>query len=144
MTLNIKTIIVAYVTLSNVCCNRAAVFFSGSTVTLEKHLVVYFSVRHLPFFFHTFMDLCNVFTQMINLYCVFWEKASVWQLFYLIVCNFNSFKNFVFHKREFFRISLFVSCYLSFCPPVSWCNSGIVNQTERWYVSLLSISILKP
>lgn len=117
-------------------------YFSVGVLSLWKStLVLYFSVRHLPFFFQTFMDLCNAFTQIINLYCVFWGKASVWQLFYLIVSNFNSFKNFVFHKRNFFRISLFVTCYLFFCPPVSWCNSGTENQTERWYVSLLSIYI---
>lgn len=37
LTLNIKTIIFAYGTLSNVCCSRAAIFFCRSIVTVEKH-----------------------------------------------------------------------------------------------------------
>ena len=37
LTLNIKTIIFAYGTLSNVCCSRVAIFFRRSIVTFDKH-----------------------------------------------------------------------------------------------------------
>lgn len=50
MMLNIKTIIFAYGTLSNVCCRRAATFFCRSIVTFDKHCSgLFFSMSSASF-----------------------------------------------------------------------------------------------
>lgn len=128
LTLNIKTIIFAYGTLFNVCCSRAAIFSRRSIVTFDKHPVVYFSVWHLSLFFLP-LSLYNICTGMINLYSMFWEKASVWLFFFVLVFYLYLSENLLIHKRLFFSNSHFIGCYLSLF--FSMCSDIIQEQKSR-------------